>query len=150
MSYAALGIVTQVTEENCRKIITDFFSAFVELSRRTQKEARIEMKGLGYLHLFANRDIMFQQVDQFSCLTEDELNKHRDTFRDDLSYIADNASAVLSIGGGSTFSVKSSALSKLSIRTPKTRMSGLSVASTASRDSKIKRNLSVNQTLPPL
>jgi len=119
MSYGALGLVTQVTDDNCRKIISDFFSALIELSRRTTKEARIELKGFGFLHLFGNRDLLFQHVDQFACLTEDELTKHRDTVRDDLSYIADNASAVLSIGGGSSFSVKSSALSKFTIKTPK-------------------------------
>jgi hypothetical protein len=59
MSFAALSMVTQVTEENCRKVINDFFSALVEISRRTTKEARIELKGLGFIHLFANRDLCF-------------------------------------------------------------------------------------------
>jgi hypothetical protein len=44
---------------------------------------------------------------------DDEINQFRNVERDDVSYI-DNASAVLSRGGGKTFSIKSSALSAVS------------------------------------
>ena len=96
-----------------RQILADFFAALVEVSRRSTKEARIAFKGLGFLHLFKNRELAFQHVDKFADLTVDELAKNQAQQRDDLSYIADNVSHVLSIGGGSSFSVRSSALGSL-------------------------------------
>lgn len=59
MHLAALGIVANVSEELVRQILTDFFAALVEVSRRTTKEARIELKGVGLLHLFKNRELAF-------------------------------------------------------------------------------------------
>lgn len=74
------------------------------------------MKGAGYLHLFKNRELAYQEKStDFNDLTNQELNKFRSIERDDVSYI-DTASAVLSRGGGATFSVKSGVLSSLSIK----------------------------------
>lgn len=120
LSFAAISLVTKVPDSEARQILADFFAALVEVSRRTTKEVRIAFKGLGFLHLFKNRELAFQHVDKFAELTVDELAKNQAQVRDDLSYIADNASAVLSIGGGSTFSVRSSTLGSLaSMQTPR-------------------------------
>lgn len=63
MSFAAIGIVAKVSEDLCKQVLTDFFSALVEVSRRTLKEVKIELKGVGFLHLFKNRELAFQHVD---------------------------------------------------------------------------------------
>jgi len=60
---ASISIVTSVSKEHVRRILTDFFAALIEISRKTAKEARIELKGFGFLHLFKNRELAFQQVD---------------------------------------------------------------------------------------
>lgn len=122
LHFAAIGIVTSLSEEACKSILTDVFSALVELSRRTGKEARLHFKGVGFLHLFMNRDLSFQPVDKFSELTEEMLREKRNEMRDDISYI-DGASAVLSRGQGSAFSVRSQTLSKLSVKTPLSKFS---------------------------
>ena len=50
-------------------------------------------------------------------MTAEEILRARNKERDDLSFI-DNASAVLSRGGGMTYSIKSSTLETLSMMTP--------------------------------
>ena len=120
MSFAAISMVTKVPDGEVRHILADLFAALVEVSRRTNKEVRMEFKGLGFLHLFRNRELSFQHIDKFCDLTMAELAKNQACVREDLSYIADNASAVLSVGGGSTFSVRASTLASLaSIMTPR-------------------------------
>lgn len=59
--------------------------------------------------------------------TSNDVFAARQAEREDLSFI-DGASAVLSMGGGKAFSVRSSKLTKLSVLTPPTN---LSVASSA-------------------
>ena len=44
-------------------MLTDLFAALIELSRKTNKEARIKMKGFGTVYLFKNRELAFNQVD---------------------------------------------------------------------------------------
>jgi hypothetical protein len=44
--------------------LTDIFAALIEISRKTQKEARIKLKGFGVLHLFKNREIAFLYEDE--------------------------------------------------------------------------------------
>ena len=142
MSFAAIAMVTKVPEDQARHIISDFFRGLVEVSRRTTKEARIELKGLGFIHLFKNRELSFHpQSDMYSELTLDALNKEREDRRDDLSQIADNASAVLSIGGGSSFNVRSEMLSRMSIQTPSHFSSILGSQKTASRATSKKERL---------
>ena len=62
MSFASISVVTEVSAEQARKILTDIFQALVEISRRTTKEARLHMKNTGYIHLFKNRELAFQQA----------------------------------------------------------------------------------------
>lgn len=59
INLAAIGFVAKVSESETKAILTAFFKVLVETSRRTAKEARIELKGLGYLHLFSNRELSF-------------------------------------------------------------------------------------------
>ena len=59
MNYPAIALVAKVNEHECRTILSTFFKVLVETSRRTTKEARIEFKGVGFLHLFANRELAF-------------------------------------------------------------------------------------------
>lgn len=80
------------------------------------------MKGLGVLHLFKNRELALtsdQEPQVFGELTAEEILRARNKEREDLSFI-DNASAVLSRGGGMAYSVKSSTIDALSMVTPPT------------------------------
>lgn len=79
------------------------------------------------MHLYKNREIAFYHL--LETQVPQNIFAARQAEREDLSYI-DQASAVLSIGGGKAYSVKSSVLSKTSIMTPPTN---LSVASSAFR-----------------
>lgn len=112
--------MTNVSVELCRRIITDIFQALIELSRRSSKEASLCFKNVGYLHLFKNRELAFQQSAQESCT--ESVRQERSQMRDDLSYI-DAASAVLSAGGGRAYSVRSSKISKKSLATAPTNLS---------------------------
>lgn len=121
--------MTSVKKDEAKKILTDLFAAFVEISRRTAKEARLSFKGFGYLHLFKNRELAFKSKEAGLAVSDlkqlDDIFRARNQEREDLSFI-DSASAVLSRGGGHNFHVKSSAIKKLSTVTPP---SNLSVAS---------------------
>lgn len=80
------------------------------------------MKGLGVLHLFKNRELALtsdQEPQVFGELTAEEILRARNKEREDLSFI-DNASAVLSRGGGMAYSLKSSTIDALSMVTPPT------------------------------
>ena len=92
------------------------------------------MKGFGTIYLFRNRELAFNAEDESIANLEPlggqkgtDLFLARQKEREDLSFI-DNASAVLSIGGGRAYSMKSSALRTLSMVTPP---SNPSVASSA-------------------
>ena len=117
MSFASLSLVTNATKDQVKRILTDFFAALVDVSRKTSKEARIRMKGFGTLHLFKNRELAFKQIDELVDLGQidaerEDLFLARQKEREDLSFI-DQASAVLSIGGGKAFSMRSSAMNSL-------------------------------------
>ena len=81
------------------------------------------MNGFGVLHLFKNRELAFTAADEpqqsFGSLTAEELLRSRNKEREDLSFI-DNASSILSRGGGLAYSMKSSTLDALSMMTPPT------------------------------
>lgn len=88
------------------------------MSRKTGKEAQIKMKGFGMLYLFKNRELAFNPVDDSINLGAiDSANTGlflaRQKEREDLSFV-DQASAVLSRGGGMAYSMRSSALRSLS------------------------------------
>lgn len=59
LTPASIAIVTNVSNDLARRILNDFFSALVEISRKTTKEARIELKGCGVMHLYKNRELAF-------------------------------------------------------------------------------------------
>lgn len=76
------------------------------------------MKGFGTLHLFKNRELAFNAQDDSIDLSKIETRNNsvfldRQKEREDLSYV-DQASAVLSRGGGKAFSIRSSTLRSLS------------------------------------
>jgi len=84
--------VTNSTKEQVKRILTDFFTALVDVSRKTGKEARINIKGLGTIYLFKNRELAFNAVDE--SLDLGSLDKHNTTLfverqreREDLSFI---------------------------------------------------------------
>ena len=43
--------------------MTDFFTALIDVSRKTNKEARVSLKGFGTIYLFKNRELAFNPVD---------------------------------------------------------------------------------------
>lgn len=51
-----------------KKVLTDLFAALIETSRKTSKEARINIKGLGILYLFKNRELAFNAEDDSATL----------------------------------------------------------------------------------
>ena len=56
---ATIGFVCNINKSVVQKILTDFFSAFIELSRRTQSEVVLDFK-IGSLHLYKNGEILFE------------------------------------------------------------------------------------------
>lgn len=56
---ATIGFVCNLNKNVVQKILTDFFSAFIELSRRTQSEVILDFK-VGNLHLYKNGEIFFE------------------------------------------------------------------------------------------
>lgn len=78
VSFASLSLVTNATKEQVKRILTDFFTALVDVSRKTTKEARICLKGFGTLHLFKNRELAFKQLDETQDLTRGGLDVERE------------------------------------------------------------------------
>ena len=84
--------MTSSTKEQVKRILTDFFTALVDVSRKTGKEARIKMKGFGTLYLFKNRELAFNPLDDSVDLAQID-NDSRSLFlerqkqREDLSFV---------------------------------------------------------------
>ena len=83
--------MTNSTKEQVRRVLSDFFAAFIDVSRKTNKEARIKMKGFGTLHLFKNRELAFNPIDDSVDLASIDASQslflERQKVREDLSYI---------------------------------------------------------------
>ena len=86
---------------------------------------------LGNLHLYKNGEIVFESKSETENAFE-TLNHRRNELREDISVI-DNASAILSSGGGRVMSIKSSYLENLSVRTPQSQTSKANSASISAR-----------------
>lgn len=99
------------------KILTDFWSAFIEISRRTQQEVMLDFK-FGNLHLYRNGELFFESKSENASTDPSSPGWKRNSEpREDISVI-DSASAILSTGNGKAMSIKSSYLENLSVRTP--------------------------------
>ena len=84
--------MTNSTKEQVKRILTDFFTALVDVSRKTGKEARLLIKGFGTVYLFKNRELAFNAADDSIDLGS--LDKQNTTLfverqreREDLSFI---------------------------------------------------------------
>ena len=76
LAFASISLVTNSTKEQVRRILSDIFTALIDVSRKTGKEARLNMKGFGMLHLFKNRELAFNPVDESINLGQlNETNK---------------------------------------------------------------------------
>lgn len=64
LSFASLSLVTNATKEQVKRILTDMFTALIDVSRKTGKEARLNLRGFGTLYLFKNRELAFNPVDE--------------------------------------------------------------------------------------
>ena len=64
LSFASLSLVTNATKEQVKRLLGDIFTALVDVSRKTGKEARMNMKGFGTLYLFKNRELAFNPIDE--------------------------------------------------------------------------------------
>jgi hypothetical protein len=51
------------TPDFAQKAITDVLALFIEIGRRTQSSARLDIK-LGYLHLYRNGEIRFEHINE--------------------------------------------------------------------------------------
>ena len=135
--------------------MTDIFTALVDVSRKTGKEARLTMKGFGTIYLFKNREIAFNPIDESVDLATLDKNNttlfvERQKEREDLSFI-DQASAILSRGGGMAYSVRSSAMKSLSsAMTAPTNPSVNSSVIQSSRKSGYSTNTGRSRRLVPL
>lgn len=72
--------------------MTDIFTALVDVSRKTGKEAHIKMKGFGTLYLFKNRELAFNPIDDSIDLAQIDndsksLFMERQRMREDLSFV---------------------------------------------------------------
>ena len=56
--------MTSCTKEQARRILTDLFTALIDVSRKTKKEARMSLKGFGTIYLFKNRELAFNPIDE--------------------------------------------------------------------------------------
>ena len=56
--------MTNSSKEQVKRILTDFFAALIDVSRKTGKEARLNMKGFGTIYLFKNRELSFNPLDE--------------------------------------------------------------------------------------
>jgi len=114
--------VCDTTADMVKNVLTDFFSCLVEINRKTKKEVRINFgRQLGSLCLNLSGHISFEAPVKAE---DDSLSFFRavKTTRDngsDAGSVLDNASAILSRGGGYAFSVKSGFLSNITVETPK-------------------------------
>lgn len=131
MSYASLAAVAGLSQTQTQKIITDIFQSLIELSRRTQKEAKVRLGNCGSLVVTRSRELAFYPAEKAD---ESEIWSSRTYVRDDISMI-DQASAVLSMGGGKSFSVRSSKVSMPSMLTPVTHLSQATSLFTESKQS---------------
>ena len=113
------------------------------------------MKGFGTIYLFKNREIAFNPIDESVDLATLDKNNttlfvERQKEREDLSFI-DQASAILSRGGGMAYSVRSSAMKSLSsAMTAPTNPSVNSSVIQSSRKSGYSTNTGRSRRLAPL
>ena len=59
VSSASISTVTNVSKDKVARILTDFFQGLIEVSRRTNKEAKICVGACGHLLLQKNRELSF-------------------------------------------------------------------------------------------
>ena len=64
LSFASLSLVSNATKEQVKRFLTDIFTALIDVSRKTGKEARLSLRGFGTLYLFKNRELAFNPVDE--------------------------------------------------------------------------------------
>jgi hypothetical protein len=133
---ATIGFVCGLNKGLVQRILTDFWSAFIELSRRTQQEVLLDFK-IGSLHLYKNGELLFESKTDLEALQHGTPSRRNMEAREDISVI-DNASAILSAGGGRVMSIKSSYLENLSVRTPQSVISKSTALSSRSTSSSNK------------
>lgn len=84
--------MTSATKEQVKRILVDLFTALVDVSRKTGKEAHIKMKGFGTLYLFKNRELAFNPLDESIDLGQIDndsksLFMERQRMHEDLSFV---------------------------------------------------------------
>lgn len=84
--------MTSATKEQVKRILIDLFTALVDVSRKTGKEAHIKMKGFGTLYLFKNRELAFNPLDESIDLGQIDndsksLFMERQRMHEDLSFV---------------------------------------------------------------
>jgi hypothetical protein len=135
--------VVGVNKVQVQKILTDFWSAFIEVSRRTQQEVILDFK-IAALHLYKNGELLFESRSDLEQLHGTPSKRNAEP-REDISVI-DNASAILSAGGGRVMSIKSSYMENLSVRTPQSQVSKSTALSSRSTSSSKQALLSQPQS----
>ncbi|CDW72251.1 UNKNOWN [Stylonychia lemnae] len=145
----AIALVCNLSTALVQRVLTDFFSALIELSRTTRHEVILDFK-VGNLHLKRNGELLFESKAETDANIKNR-NRDNETIRDDVSII-DTASAMLSqIGrGGGPISIRSDFMENLSVRTPGTlstySKSNHSVRAHSTEANSIRKNQKMNQT----
>jgi len=111
------------------------FATLIETNRKLQKEVKLNLYNFGTLQLFKNGELSFSQCEMNYETAPSVFSARQKPREEDGESVIDRASAILSLGRGSTFSVKSSFLDKLSIATP-----GSKVSHAVSRTARQKMN----------
>ena len=132
LNFGSIAIVCNIKADKAKQILTDIFACLVELRRKhkNSKDLKVQLKSLGHLCVSKSGELSFIEIsdmnekyltiDKDECYADDRTRPGED----ELSSIIDGASAILSQGGGMTFSVKSRFMASLSsVKTPRSQMS---------------------------
>lgn len=144
VQFEVIAAKADVSVDLAKRIISDIFQELAGVSRRSHKEARLCFKDCGYLLVFKNREVVFQQALQ---MTTAGLAAERSQMRDEVSYI-DYASAVLSSRGGKAFSVRSKKDSKVSSMAASKKMDPISRCSNSHSVRKPFRTIEASRNPP--
>ena len=124
LNFGAIAIVSGLKADKAQTYLTDLFALLIENSRKTTKEVRMSFGSFGELILYRNGELGFNFRSSSDYSDTKSLTDLRNQAREeDMSSVIDRASAILSQGGGKTFSVRSSFWGNLSITTPKSTTS---------------------------
>ena len=70
LSIEAIAALAEVSVDLTKRILNDVFQELADMTRRSNREARLFIKNLGYLLVFKNRELAFQHTLQDTITAE--------------------------------------------------------------------------------